>query len=182
MVLATAIGARGAMAEQHSVDILAYFEQAERTRGAGLARKTKPVDVRPATPGEIVVTVILGEGQETRSPPAKAGDMVVRNRCPATGNEVFLVTSANFAQRYEGPTSAADADGWAPYRPKGVPMRFVTVADADGTFSFLAPWGEAMIARPGDKIVQDPADRANTYRVQSAAFACTYEIEPGSAP
>jgi hypothetical protein len=46
-----------------------------------------PVDVRPAEPGEVVVTVIAGEGKETASPPAHEGDMGVRDRCPVTGNE-----------------------------------------------------------------------------------------------
>ena len=50
---------------------------------------TKPVDARPARPGEIVVTLIKDEGHETRSRPAEAGDMVVRNRCPETGNEAY---------------------------------------------------------------------------------------------
>jgi hypothetical protein len=34
-------------------------------------------------------------------------------------------------------------------------MRFVVVADEDGTSSFTALWGETMVARPGDAIVQD---------------------------
>src|SRR5262249_40319493 len=38
--------------EQAAVDIDAYFQQVLSTRGAGLARKTKPVDVRAAKPGE----------------------------------------------------------------------------------------------------------------------------------
>jgi hypothetical protein len=76
---------------QEVVNIAAYFQQALSTRGAGLARKTKPVDVRAAKVGEVIVTMIKGEGKETESPPAQAGDMVVRNRCPRTGNEQFLV-------------------------------------------------------------------------------------------
>jgi hypothetical protein len=48
-----------------------------------------PVDVRPAEPGEVVFTVIAGEGKETASPPAHEGDMVVRDRCPVTGNEAL---------------------------------------------------------------------------------------------
>jgi hypothetical protein len=54
-------------------------------------------------------------------------------------------------------------------------MRFVVVTEKDGDFTFTAPWGEAMIARPGDAIVQDAQDAKDTYRVQKAAFACTYE-------
>jgi hypothetical protein len=55
-------------------------------------------------------------------------------------------------------------------------MRFVVVAEDDGTFSFSAPWGETMVARPGDAIVQDPANPSDTYRIAGVAFACTYEV------
>lgn len=54
------------------------------------------MDARPARPGEVVVTVIAGE-EETRSKPAVAGDWVVRNRCPETGN----VAAGSFACTYE---------------------------------------------------------------------------------
>jgi hypothetical protein len=54
----------------------------------------------------VIVTVIKGEGKETESPPAGPGDMVVRNRCPETGNEEILVSAAKFPQRYEGPVGA----------------------------------------------------------------------------
>jgi len=157
-------------------DVHAMFEQAERGARVGLARKTMPVDVRPAAPGEVVVTMIAGEGKETASPPAQAGDMVVRNRCAATGNEEILVTAAKFAERYDGPTGAADSEGWQPYRPRGVEMRYLVVRDADGSFTFTAPWGEPMVAHPGDAIVRSPDDPADTYRIAAAAFACTYEI------
>jgi hypothetical protein len=161
-------------------DVHAMFDQAEQDGRVGVARKTMPVDVRPATLGEVVVTVIAGEGEETRSPPAQPGDMVVRNRCPATGNEEILVSAAKFAERYEGPIGPADA-GWRPYRPRGIEMRYLVVRDADGTFTFTAPWGEPMSARPGDAIVRNPDDPADTYRIAAAAFACTYEIlEPAS--
>ena len=85
-----------------------------------------------------------------------------------------------FAERYEGPTGPADA-GSRPYRPRGIEMRYLVVRDADGTFTFTAPWGEPMVARPGDAIVRNPDDPADTYRIAAAAFACTYEIlEPAS--
>jgi hypothetical protein len=161
---------------QDLVDVVAYFQRIQNTRGAGLAHKTKPVDVRPAKPGEVIITVIKGEGKETQSPPAKPGDMVVRNRCPETGNEQILVLAASFSQRYEGPIDARTADGWLPYRPRGVQMRFIVVAEQDGAFTFIAPWGEKMVARPGDSIVQDPNNPKDTYRIAKAAFGCTYEI------
>lgn len=160
---------------QTPIDIYAFFQKARDLGGEGLARKTRTVDVRAAKPGEIVVTILKGEGKETQSPPAKGGDIVVRNRCAASGNEKFLVPGAKFASRYEGPTGSASEGGWRPYRPRGADMRFVVVTEKDGAFTFTAPWGEAMIARPGDAIVQDAQDPKDTYRVQKAAFICTYE-------
>ena len=145
LTMATLIGAEAA-----EVDVHALFARAELDGRIGTARKTKPVDARPAELGEVVVTVIAGEGKETQSPPSREGDMVVRNRCPATGNEQILVEAAKFAQRYEGPTGPADASGWQPYRPRGVPMRYFIVREADGAFTFTAPWGEPMAARPGN--------------------------------
>ncbi|HMR32889.1 MAG TPA: hypothetical protein PKA13_16410 [Geminicoccaceae bacterium] len=158
------------------VDVGALFDRAEAAGQVGVARKTRLVDGRAAKPGEIVVTVIKGEGKETQSKPAEAGDVVVRNRCPETGNEEYLVAATRMGQRYEGPLGDADAQGWQPYRPKGVEMRYFVVSDAEGSFSFEAPWGEDMVARPGDAIVRNPADPKDTYRVQGQSFACTYEI------
>jgi hypothetical protein len=160
---------------QTQIDIYAYIQKARDLGRDGVARKTKTVDVRAAKPDEIVVTVIKGEGKETQSSPAKAGDMVVRNRCPETGNEEFLVLASKFPSRYEGPIGPAGEDGWRPYRPRGADMRLVMVTEQDGEFTFTAPWGETMIARPGDAIVQDIQDPKDTYRVQRAAFTCTYE-------
>jgi hypothetical protein len=165
-----------ALLAQQDVDVVAYFERAYDMRGAGLAHKTKPVDVRPAKPGEVIVTTIKGEGKETQSPPAQLGDMVVRNRCPESGNEEMLVAADSFPRRYEGPIGSGTGDGWLPYRPRGTQMRFVVVAEQDGQFSFIAPWGERMVARPGDAILQDPHNPKDTYRIAKAAFACTYEI------
>jgi hypothetical protein len=164
---------------QQVVDIVAYFQQLLSTRGAGLARKTKPVDVRAAKAGEVIVTMIKGGGKETQSPPAQAGDMVVRNRCLETGNEEFLVPAASFASRYEGPIGPRALDGWSPYRPRGIHMRFVVVAEQDRELAFIAPWGEKMVARPGDSIVQDPNNARDTYRVAKESFACTYKIIRG---
>jgi hypothetical protein len=157
-------------------DIGELFEQAVREQRVGVARKTKPVDARPARPGEIVVTIIAGQGAETQSPPAHESDRVVRNRCPATGNEEILITSAKFAERYEGPIGPPEAAGWSTYRPRGKEMLYFIVPPNIDEFVFRAPWGETMIARPGDAIVRDPVDSKDTYRIAAAAFECTYEV------
>jgi hypothetical protein len=85
MVLTAVVGWMGPVAAQ--VDVQAMFADAEQQGRVGLARKTQPVDVRAAKAGEVIVTIIAGEGKETESPPAEPGDMVVRNRCPDTGND-----------------------------------------------------------------------------------------------
>ena len=74
------------------------------------------------------------------------------------------------------------APGWEAYRPRGIVMGYLVVSEADGAFSFTAPWGEAMVARPGDAIVQDSADPKDTYRIARAAFTCTYEILEPARP
>lgn len=173
-VMLTASGL--ACGAQESRDVVAYFKEARALGRDGLARKTKLVDVRASRPGEVIVTMIKGEGKETQSPPAKSGDMVVRNRCPETGNEEILVEAATFAKRYQGPIGPASGDSWKSYRPRGVKMRYIYVTEQDGDFTFIAPWGEKMVARPGDAIVQDLNNPKDTYRVQRFAFACTYEV------
>jgi hypothetical protein len=55
-------------------------------------------------------------------------------------------------------------------------MRYFIVGGNEGTFHFTAPWGETMIAKPGDAIVQDMDDPSDTYRVAAVSFECSYEI------
>lgn len=165
-----------APANAADVDVGVLFDQAEANGQVGVARKTRLVDGRPARPGEIVVTTIRGEGKETQSPPAEAGGVVIRNRCPETGYEEYLVTAAMLPHRYEEPLGDADAEGWQPYRPRGIEMRYFILPEEAGTITFTAPWGEPMVARPDDAIVRNPADPDDTYRVAGASFDCTYEI------
>ena len=172
-----------ASAETVQKDQVALFAAAAKDGHTGVARKTKPVDARPAVAGEVVVTVIKSEGIETKSKPAAEGDWVVRNRCPETGNEEYLVAAAKFPARYGEAQSKPDAAGYRAFVPKGTDMGYFIVSPAEGEFSFTAPWGEAMVARPGDAIVQSPGDATDTYRIAAASFACTYEIvTPPAAP
>ncbi|WP_284778377.1 hypothetical protein [Agrobacterium sp. lyk4-40-TYG-31] len=157
-------------------DQIALMAEAKKTDMTGVARKTKLVDARPASLGEIVITFIKGQGVETRSKPAEDGDWVVRNRCEETGNEEILVKARNFPTRYGEPLSEADAAGYRTFEPKGGNMRYFIVSDEIGPFNFRAPWGETMIALPGDAIVQVEDDESDTYRVAAEAFQCTYEI------
>jgi hypothetical protein len=178
LISLAALGVRSAMPQEQisSRDVGALFAKAVSEKRVGLARKSRLVDARPARSGEVVITIIAGEGEETRSKPAEAGDFVVRNRCQETGNEQYLVKAAKFADRYEGPLSEPDAEGWKAFRPRGRTMRYFIVGGNEGTFHFTAPWGETMIAKPGDAIVQDMDDPSDTYRVAAVSFECSYEI------
>jgi len=160
-----------------SADEIATLLARAKTDGRmKLARKTRPVDARPAKPGEIVVSIIKGEGKETHSRPAAAGDWVVRNRCPETGNEEYLVGADKFPGKYKETGAPAASGGWQEFRPVGKNMRFVILGPEAGAFRFKAPWGEWMVARPGDALVQDPEDEKDIYRVAKASFECTYEV------
>lgn len=167
------------VAKTEMVDIHAIFASAVAQNRVGLAKKSKIVDARPAKLGEIVVTIIKNEGIETKSAPAKLGDMVVKNRCSETGNEEILVSANKFSQRYEGPLADKNPELnniWKSYRPKGVEMEYFVVHPQDGELRFIAPWGEKMTAYTGDIIVRTPHDHHDTYRIAKAAFHCTYEI------
>ncbi|MEX6295061.1 hypothetical protein [Proteus mirabilis] len=148
----------------------------------GVAIKTKPVLARPAKEGEVITTYIKGEGVETISEPAKAGDWVVQNICPATGNEEILVRKDKFAQRY----NLADADkaksitpirqGYQVFIPKGIEMNYFIVPKQTAEFAMEAPWGELQRFQAGDAVVQSTTDKQDIYRIQQAAFKCTYTI------
>jgi len=173
---ATNVGSAMPQEQMPTRDVLALFAKAESEKRVGVARKSRLVGARPARSGEVIITVIAGEGEETRSKPAEAGDWVVRNRCQETGNEQYLVKAAKFADRYEGPLDKPDANGWTDFRPRVRKMRYFIVGSEEGTFRFTAPWGEQMIAHKGDAIVQDLDDTSDTYRVAAVSFECTYEI------
>jgi len=180
MILATFLGSGGVATAWADAalrqDQVALFETMAGAGHTGIARKTREVDARPAVPGEVVVTLIKGEGVETKSKPAEAGDWVVRNRCPATGNEEILVKAAKFPTRYGEPLSEPDAQGYRTFRPLGTEMGYFLVSKDIGDFTFIAPWGEQMVAKVGDAIVQTPSDKNDTYRIAAASFDCTYEI------
>jgi hypothetical protein len=162
-----------AMSLDKIVALMAEAQTRGRTR---MARKTRLVDARPARVGEVVVTMIKGEGKETQSRPAVEGDWVVRNRCPETGNEQYLVGADKF-RRYE-PTGKTGPDGWRDFRPQGKEVRALVLEASDGVLSFVAPWGEPMVAKVGDALVQDPQDPRDVYRVARSSFACTYDWIP----
>ncbi|MBI6527828.1 hypothetical protein JEP40_01630 [Proteus vulgaris] len=160
---------------------VAYFTQAQQAGITGVAIKTKPVLARPAKEGEIITTIIKGEGVETVSEPAKVGDWVVQNICPETGNEEILVRKAKFAQRYNTVEKneinlVSYPNDYQPFIPKGIEMNYFIVPVSTPAFAMKAPWGELQRFQPGDAVVQSTTDSQDIYRIQKAAFKCTYTI------
>ncbi|MCO7050724.1 hypothetical protein NAG84_12795 [Proteus terrae] len=160
---------------------VAYFTQAQQAGITGVAIKTKPVLARPAKESEIITTIIKGEGVETVSEPAKVGDWVVQNICPETGNEEILVRKAKFAQRYNPAEKseinlASYPSGYQPFTPKGIEMNYFIVPESTPPFAMKAPWGELQRFQSGDAVVQSTKDNQDIYRIQKAAFECTYTI------
>ncbi|WPC97424.1 hypothetical protein [Proteus terrae] len=160
---------------------VAYFTLAQQAGITGVAIKTKPVLARPAKEGEIITTIIKGEGVETVSEPAKAGDWVVQNICPETGNEEILVRKAKFSQRYNTSEKseinlASYPSDYQPFTPKGIEMNYFIVPDSTPPFAMKAPWGELQRFQSGDAVVQSTKDNQDIYRIQKAAFECTYTI------
>jgi hypothetical protein len=175
MVMSAATNAADAP-HKSADEMVALMAQAQKDGRLKTARKTKPIDARPAKVGEVIISVILGEGQETTSQPAAAGDQVVRNRCPQTGNEQYLVSAAKFTGKYEATGAPPDQDGWQEYRPLGGDVHVLLLDAGMPPFTFTAPWGEPMVVRGGDAIVQDPKDARDIDRVARASFDCTYEV------
>ena len=162
---------------------VAYFTQAQQAGITGVAIKTKPVLARPAKEGEIITTIIKGEGVETVSEPAKEGDWVVQNICPETGNEEILVRKNKFIQRYSETDKnkikiniTSYPDNYQPFIPKGIEMNYFIVPESTPAFAMKAPWGELQRFQSGDAVVQSTTDSQDVYRIQKAAFECTYTI------
>jgi hypothetical protein len=157
-------------------DRIQFFEDAIAAHRVGRAQKIGVVDARPARDGEIVVSIIAGEGLETTSRPAQLGDWVVRSRFAQTGFEEQLVDGAVFATRYSELDGTKDEAGFTRFTARFDPVLFCRVQEADGEFALRARWGELQRCRPGDAVVQLPGRPDDIYRVQAQAFALNYRV------
>ena len=100
--------------------------------------------------------------------PANAGDWVVRNRCPETGNEQYLMGANKFTGKYNRTGAPPGRDGWQEFQPVGKDVRALILTPEEGSFFFTAPWGEPMVAHPGDVIVQDLEDEKDVLLAKKA--------------
>jgi hypothetical protein len=146
-------------------DIAAKFEEALRTGAVHHYKKMGKPDIRLATRGYVITTVIDGERETVNT--AAAGDYVVRG----VKGELYIIKAEALAKRYGGPLTAPDKDGFRRYPAKG---DFYGFRYEGAPFKFVAPWNEDMIAKPGDYIGTNAMGSSEYYRVEQSAFAVTY--------
>ena len=149
------------------IDITAKFEEARRADRVRHYSKKGHADIRPAVPGERIKTVIDGEGETVNT--AGSGDYVVRG---AMG-EHYVIKAKKLAERYGAPISDPDSEGYRKYPAKG---DFYAFRYEGEPFKFIAPWGEDMIANPGDYLGTNVMGSNEFYRIEKNAFAATYAV------
>ena len=182
VLLLPALALAQAPAQRTLDEVVALMASAKAKGQLGTARRTKSVDAREAHPGEVVVTAIKGEGTASQSRPARHGDWVVRNRCPETGNEQYLVAGISFGERFRQTGAPISAHGWREYRPVGSLVHFLVVPADTPPFRYVTATGDTVLVRPGDTLVQSAKDESELVRIAAAAFACGYDVvtPPGS--
>ena len=182
VLLLPALALAQAPAQRTLDEVVALMASAKAKGQLGTARRTKSVDAREAHPGEVVVTAIKGEGTSSQSRPARHGDWVVRNRCPETGNEQYLVAGISFGERFRQTGAPISAHGWREYRPVGSLVQFLVVPADTPPFRYVTATGDTVLVKPGDTLVQSAKDESELLRIATAAFACGYDVvtPPGS--
>jgi hypothetical protein len=134
---------------------------------APLYRKNAVVRIRPATPGEVIQTV-LADGTVETSNTAREGHYVITN----PGGEQYLKGAAKVAAQY-----IEIGDGL--YRANAYCRAFPNPVGS--SIKIIAPWGEEQIGAPDCMLVAryylDQPDDVNTERfiIGAKEFAETYE-------
>lgn len=107
-----------------------------------------------------VPTIVAGEKETSNT--AKKGDIIVSGPL----GEKYVIRKEKFAKLYVGNIGG-------PVTPEQG-TRMVAKYDGNTTLDFRAPWGDPMIAKPGDWIVRE-SDGKGYYRIAKIVFDVTYE-------
>lgn len=100
---------------------------------------------------------------------------MVQNICDATGNEEILVKKTAFTRRYGSALTPSDSGNRQRFRPQGEPMDYLVITQ-EKPFVIIAPWGEKQRVMKGDVLLRSRQDPQDSYRIQKAAFDCTYQV------
>ena len=123
----------------------------------GVPGQMKPMTYTQATQQQQVVTT-TADGKETQNV-AQPNDIIMSG--PSSEN--YVVTAAKFPKLYQGNVGSAVIPEQNP--------RMVALYTGQQPITFMASWGEQMVCKPGDYLVQDGE---NYYRVAKAEYEQTY--------
>lgn len=143
-----------------------YMPQIEAT--GRVYEKFTEIEARPATYGEVIVTVTAA-GKETTNK-ADEGDFVVHNMTGA--REEYILAGKKLAARYVRLSDLAVA-GWCRYQATGSCMAFVYHGSDT---EFIATWGEPMKLQTGDMIATPLPEKGEVYRIAAKEFGETYRL------
>lgn len=146
------------------LDFLPTKKQAKQYKfvKAGEPGKMPPMTYTIAA-SEMPVVTYTSDGKETQNVAAQ-GDIVMSG----PSKENYVVKAAKFPKLYQGEMGQTVVPEQSP--------RMVAVYTGKEPISFVAPWGENMVLKPGDYLVKD-GDQGY-YRIAKVEYEQTYN-QPG---
>ena len=108
---------------------------------------------------QMPVVTITSDGKETQNV-AEPNDIIMSG----PSKENYVVKAAKFPKLYQGKIGGVVIPEQGP--------RLVALYTGQQPVQFTAPWGEAMVLKPGDYLVKD--GDAGYYRVAKAEYEQTY--------
>lgn len=105
------------------------------------------------------IVTMTSDGKETQNI-AEYNDIIISG----PNREQYVIKSSKFAKLYVGKIGE-------PVYPEQSP-RNVAVYTGDVPVSFIAPWGEHMVLKPGDYLVKE--DEGKYYRIAKKEYEMTY--------
>lgn len=105
------------------------------------------------------VETITSDGKETQNV-AEPGDIIMSG----PSKENYVLKAAKFPKLYQGQIGQTVVPEQNP--------RMVALYTGQETVSFMAPWGESMVLKPGDYLVKD--GDAGYYRIARVEYEQTY--------
>lgn len=122
-----------------------------------------PMTYTVSTKEQPVVTY-TADGKETQNQ-AQVNDIIFSG----PSRENYVIKPNKFEKLYQGQIGQTVVPEQSP--------RMVAVYKGSNTVEFMAPWGQLMVLKPGDYLVQD--GDAGYYRIARAEFEQTYNT-PGT--
>lgn len=125
---------------------------------SGRAQGLPPMSYTVASEPQRVVT-ITSDGKETENTAAQ-GDVILSG----PSSETYVIKATKFAKLYQGKLGETVIPEQNP--------RQVARYTGEQTVTFMAPWGESMVLKPGDYLVRD--GDAGYYRIAQKEYEETY--------